>query len=269
MSSLARPRRTAVLLPLLVALAAASSACDIVTADFRSKETAEWRKTYQWQPGTRVEITNVNGKIDVTPSADNTVEVVAVKQARASSPEAARAALERIEIKEETGAGGIKLETKVSRPNGLFNHGGVEVRYTVKVPAAADVSFTTVNGGIEVSGITGRVDAQTTNGGIRARDVAGPIDASTTNGGVDVDLAQVAASGVKLECTNGGIKLRLSPDAKATITASVTNGGIGVNEIAGLETTESTRRRLEARLNGGGPTIRLSGTNGGIQIGPR
>ncbi len=74
---------------------------------------------------------------------------------------------------------------------------------------------------------------------------------------------------MKLECTNGGIKLRLPPDAKATITASVTNGGIGVTEIPGLETTESTRRRLEARLNGGGPSIRLSGTNGGIQISPR
>ena len=270
MPILARPRRPAVLLPLLVVLAAASSACDIVTADFRSKETAEWRKTYQWQPGARVEITNVNGRIDVTPSADNTVEVVAVKTARAASPEAAKAALERIEIREDAGAGGIKLETKVSRSNGLFNHGGgVEVRYTVKVPAAADVRFTTVNGAIELSGLTGRVDAQTTNGGIRARDVAGPIDASTTNGGVDVELAKVAESGVKLECTNGGIKLRLSPDAKATITASVTNGGIGVSEIAGLETTESTRRRLEAKLNGGGPTIRLSGTNGGIQIGPR
>ncbi len=268
MPSLARRRRAAVLLPLLVVVWGASSACDLVTADFKSKETAEWRKTYQLRPGGRVEITNVNGKIDVTPSTDNSVEIVALKIARGATPEAAKANLERIEIREESGETGITIETKVARANGLMN-GGTEVQYTVKVPASAEVKFTTVNGGIELLGLTGRVNAETTNGGIRAREVAGPIDASTTNGGVDVELTQVSQPGVKLECTNGGIKLRLPSDAKATISASITNGGIGISEIPGLDTTESSRRRLEARLNGGGPNIRLSGTNGGIQISHR
>ena len=149
--------------------------------------------------------------------------------------------------------------------------GGTEVRYTVKVPASAEIRLSNVNGGIETSGLSGRASLETTNGGIRARDVAGAIEATTTNGGVDVDLARVTEPGVKLECTNGGIKLRLPADAKGTVFASVTNGGIGLTQIEGMtvDTTESTRRRLEARLNGGGPSIRLEGTNGGIQIGPR
>lgn len=149
--------------------------------------------------------------------------------------------------------------------------GGTEVRYTVKVPASAEVRLSNVNGGIETSGLSGRANLETTNGGIRARDVSGPIEATTTNGGVDVDLARVAEPGVRLECTNGGIKLRLPPDAKGTIFASVSNGGIGMTKIDGMsmDTSEQSNRRLEARLNGGGPSIRLEGTNGGIQIGPR
>jgi DUF4097 and DUF4098 domain-containing protein YvlB len=138
----------------------------------------------------------------------------------------------------------------------------------VKVPASADVRFSTVNGGIDLLGLTGRVNAETTNGGIRAREVGGPIEASTTNGGVDVELTRVADAGVKLECTNGGIKLRLPGNARASISASVTNGGIDADGLS-LETSESTRRRLEARLNGGGPVVRLSGTNGGIRIASR
>ncbi len=258
-------------LTFLVVLATAAAGCDIVTADFKSKETAEWRKTYQLQPGGRVEINNINGKIDVTPSEGDTVDVIAVKIARGATPDAAKAALERIEIREDTAAGEIKIETKVSRAPGTFHSGGSEVRYTVKVPSSAEVRFTTVNGGIDLSGIAGRVHLESTNGGIRARDVAGPIDAATTNGGVDVELTRVASPGVKLECTNGGIKLRLPPDAKATISASVTNGGIGLMKVDGMsvETTDSNRRRLEATLNGGGPKIRLAGTNGGIEIGPR
>jgi DUF4097 and DUF4098 domain-containing protein YvlB len=142
------------------------------------------------------------------------------------------------------------------------------VRYTVKVPAAAEVDFTTVNGGIEVTGLTGRIKTETTNGGIVGRDIGGPIEANTTNGGVEVDVTRIAEHGVRLGCTNGGIKLRLPSDARATISASVTNGGISADGLS-LETTESSRRRLEGRLNGGGPPIRLEGTNGGINIASR
>ena len=39
--------------------------CDIAMADLRQKETAEWRKTYDLKAGGRLEISNVNGKIDV------------------------------------------------------------------------------------------------------------------------------------------------------------------------------------------------------------
>ena len=55
------------------------------------------------------------------------------------------------------------------------------------------------------------------------------------------------------------------PGMPATISASVTNGGISADGLS-IETTESSRRRLEGRLNGGGPQVRLEGTNGGIRI---
>ena len=166
-------------------LSTACSGCDIITADLKAKESAEWRKTYQLQPGGRVEISNVNGKIDVTPSSDDTVEVVATKIARGATPEAAKAALERIEITEEANSALIKIQTKVARTTGIF-HGTLKwIRG--QVPPSAEVRFTTVNGGIEIAGLDGRVNAETTNGGIRARDVGGPIEASTTNGGVDVE----------------------------------------------------------------------------------
>jgi len=126
----------------------------------------------------------------------------------------------------------------------------------------------TVNGGIELSRLSGKIEAETVNGGIVAREISGPIEATTTNGGVDVDLTSVAKGGVKLGCTNGAIKLRLPSDAAATISASVANGGIDADGMQ-LEKTESSRRSLEARMNGGGPTIKISGTNGGIKISAR
>jgi hypothetical protein len=204
----------------------------------------------------------------VEPSTGRSVEVVAVKTARAASSEGAKQALERVEIEDQSTSEAVRVSTKYPRAGGWMTRGGVNVTYTVHVPAAAEVRFTTVNGGVELTGLGGRITAETTNGGIVARNVSGAIEASTTNGGVDVDLASVAEGGAKLECTNGGIKLRISPDARASISASITNGGIDTGSLR-LETTESSRRRLVGRLNGGGPSIRIEGTNGGIVLNAR
>jgi putative adhesin len=261
-----RARVAAFLLPTLIVT---SAGCDIAMGGLKEKATAEWRKTYELQPGGRLEISNVNGKIDVEPSTGNTVEIVAEKSASAASMDAAKQAVDRIEIQETASASSIRVETKIPRGGGLFSGGNQSVHYTVRVPAGADVKFSTINGGIELTGLKGRINAETTNGGVKAHDVSGSLDASTTNGGVEVELSQVPEDGVKLGCTNGGITLRLPSDSKATISARVTNGGIDTSGVQIEPTGENNRRRLDGRMNGGGPRIDIEGTNGGIRISGR
>ena len=257
------------LLPLLFG-SLASAGCDIVTSGYGSEETASWHKTYQLDANGRLEINNVNGKISVEPSAGTTVDITAVKKARGGSPEAARAALERANIVEDVSAGRIKIDTKMTKMNGIGLHGGnVQVEYHVKVPAGAEVKFTTVNGGIDITGLTGRITAETTNGGVTTRDVGGQLDASTTNGGLDIDLSRIPEAGVKLDFTNGGLKMRMPRDAKATISASIANGGISAGDLPIEATGENSRRRLEGRLNGGGARIQIQGVNGGITLSGR
>jgi hypothetical protein len=257
------------LLPVLVIPAfLAAAACDIVTADYRSEETAQWQKTYPLAPDGQVEIENTNGKILVEPSSGNTVEVTAIKKAKGSSPEAAKAALERITFAEDVSPNRVRVQTKIEKQSGAWFSSGLQVEYHVKVPQSAQVKFTNVNGAIEMSDLKGRINAETTNGEVRGRNIAGAIEASTTNGGLDVDLAEVPAGGVKLECTNGGIRLHLPKDGKATISARITNGGISANGLS-IESTESSRRRLDGTLNGGGPRVDIDGTNGGITLSAR
>ena len=258
-----RLRAFALMLPLLVV----SAGCDIAMADFSEQQTDEWRKTYTLQSGGRVAITNVNGKIDVVAGDGNEVEIVAKKTGRAASQEAAKEALGRIQIVDSVRDGVVKVETKIDRSGGgLFNHSSAQVEYTVRMPRDAGLDVSTVNGGIEIVGVMGSVVAEATNGGVKARDIGGAIDASTTNGGVHVDLTSVSPDGVKLECTNGGLHLSLPADAKATISARVTNGGIDTNDLKLAVRGETSRRRLDGDLNGGGPRIQLEGTNGGINI---
>jgi len=266
MSTMNRRSRLALfVLPLLVA----ASACDLAMADFKSKETAEWRKSYELQPGGVVEIGNVNGKIEVEPASGPGIEVVAVKSASGASSEAAKEALKRIQIEDNASPSHVRIETKITRGESFLSGGNLSVHYSVRVPASTEVKVTTINGGIELRGLAGRVTASATNGGVVGREISGPIDASTVNGGVEVGLAQVAEPGVKLECTNGGIKLQLPRDAKADIAARISNGGIETSNLQLDASGEQNRRQLDGRLNGGGPRIRLEGTNGGIRISGR
>jgi len=251
----------------VLAAAVAATGCDIVTANLRDEESAHWHRSYPLTASGHVEIHNVNGRIVVEPSTGNTVDVDATKKANGASPEAAKAALDRVSIAEDVSDGRVRIDTKIAKNNGFsFMNGNATVEYRVKVPAGADVRFVTVNGGVEVSGLDGNVVAETTNGGVKARNVSGHLEASTTNGGVEADLSKMPQGGVKLECVNGGIELRLPKDSKATISASITNGGI---ETPGLDvdaTGQNTRRHLEGRINGGGPRIEASGVNGGIKL---
>lgn len=259
-----RLRAALLVLPLALAI---SAGCDIAMADFAEKETAEWRKTYELSPGGRVEIGNINGRIKVATGDGNSVEVVALKTAKAANVDAAKQTLGRIEIRDSASSDGVKINTHFERPSSsIFNHSNWQVEYTVRVPAAASVKLSTVNGGVEVNGVTGRVVAEATNGGIVARGIAGTIEASTTNGGVDVELARVDPAGAKLECTNGGITLGLPSDTSATLSARVTNGGIDTGGLAIMSRGENSRRRLDGDLNGGGPRISMECTNGGIEL---
>src|SRR5688572_8851960 len=105
-------RIAALVLPMLLV---ASAGCDIAMADHKEKESAEWRKSYELQPGGRVEIGNVNGKIEITQGTGNTVEVVAMKTGRGPSLAAAKEALAAIEIVESIAPGVVKVETKMQR----------------------------------------------------------------------------------------------------------------------------------------------------------
>jgi hypothetical protein len=52
---------------------------------------------------------------------------------------------------------------------------------------------------------------------------------------------------------------------KARLSVRVTNGGIDTDNLT-LETSEQSRKRLTATVNGGGPEVRLETTNGGVSI---
>jgi len=241
--------RTALVTVAVLAAAAAGAGCEMNVADGnfnmglasgRASET--WTRSWTVTAGGRFELRNVNGGVTVQPAAAGApLEVKAERIARSSTDEAARELLKKVEIHEEATADRVLVETRAPKTWGRY-------------------------GGIDVHGVTAPAVVRTTNGGIKGDGLAGPLEARTTNGGIDVALTAVPGA-VTLETVNGGISLAVPGATAAEIAARVTNGGIHVDDALKFEAVgEQNRRNVQGKLNGGGPRVEASTTNGGISV---
>lgn len=249
----------ALAIPLCVAL----TGC-VAMGPLTGRATDEWTKTFPLTPGGEVRIVNTNGKVEIEGVDAATVEVHAVRIAKAATDEGARQLLPRISIKEDIKPDRVSIETE--RIAGIMIGAGFEVQYSVKAPKNAVVNARSTNGPITLTGLSGPVTAHTTNGGVKATDLRGGVDARATNGGVTVDLAALGTERIQLSTTNGGVTLIVPETARANLTASWTNGGINLASGLKIEVSEQSRRKFEGRMNGGGTPIELKTTNGGIRV---
>jgi len=250
----------------------AGAACDVrvgengLSVDIaEGKAVEEWKGSYTLPAGSRVDVSNVNGPIEVVASTNAQIEIVAERTARAGSDEAARELLKAVEIKEEVSTDAVVIETVHQRSTGAFGRGRVNVNYTVKVPEGMQVTVRTENGGVRLAGVRGTFDAGTTNGGIRAVNLSGAIKAEVINGGIRVDMLRVEGP-VELKSVNGGVTVGLPAGVNAELQARAVNGGVTVQDSFNITTTERERRRVAGRLNAGGPLISLETTNGGVRV---
>jgi hypothetical protein len=255
-------RAAAAVLP----LALLAAGCELSVGNLTGRASDEWVRTYQLSPGGELRIGNTNGSVDVEGADGNQVDVRAERIAKAATDAGARELLPRIKIDEQAEPGRISIETE--RLSGFVIGVSTEVRYHVRAPRNAVVTVRNTNGRVTLTALTGSVSARSTNGGIIGKNLSGPVTASVTNGGVTIDLAAVGDGPVDLRSTNGGVALSVPEDAKANIDASCTNGGIRVTGLS-LQAEEQSRRRLRGRLNGGGPSITLHTTNGGVRLSSR
>jgi hypothetical protein len=260
-------------LALLGVLTTGLAACDIAVNGegglhfdlAAGKAQDQWTRSYEVSPGGRLEIINVNGKIVAEPASGSKIEIQAERTAKSTSDEAARELLGKIEMREDVGSDKVRIEVRAPRMSGPSGH---DIKWLVKVPKGLAVDLRTVNGGVQLSGLDGDIRARATNGGIVGADLAPTgVDAAVTNGGVEIVLTKAPAGGtIDLESVNGGVSLALPDNAQADITARCTNGGISVNGLDLAVQGEKTRRRLDAKLNGGGTRVTLETVNGGVKI---
>ncbi|MBM3725222.1 MAG: DUF4097 domain-containing protein [Acidobacteria bacterium] len=138
--------------------------------------------------------------------------------------------------------------------------------FEIFLPRKTGLELKAFNGGINIDGIEGKIGFPTLNGGVNLNRVAGDVRGKTVNGGLTVQLAgdRWNGAGLDVQTTNGGVHMRVPGNYNAMVSASTVNGGIHSELPAALEGRRN--KTIDLKLGTGGAPIRLTTTNGGVQI---
>jgi DUF4097 and DUF4098 domain-containing protein YvlB len=230
--------------------------------DNRFKE--EFHQTYPLSEKGSVRLENVNGRVIVTTWDRPEVKVDATKSA--SSEE--RLQETKIVVKFE----GDSLSIKTEQPKTIhsfwrWNQGPASVQYTLTVPVKAVLqSISTVNGSVEISGVSAGLRASTVNGRLKARQISGNSQFTTVNGAIDAELIQLGkGQSCKLDTVNGHVHLSIPADLGAELEANTVNGGFR-NDFGIKKSGKWLHQHIQATLGNGGGSINLTTVNGGISL---
>ena len=226
--------------------------------------TEEETFSYTLDEGGRFSISNVNGSITVTGGKGDKVEIIAIKKADDQD------ALDEIEIEISHSSSEIVVETELGESDSWFSHGSNsgQVTYEVIVPAGSMLdSVETVNGNVNISGVSGKVVAESVNGDLDISDLEGDVALSTVNGGVAADFTKCEGDqNIKAETVNGRVTITLPDDADVQVSADTLNGGINGRDF-GLETDEGfVGSDLNGKIGDGSARLNVDTVNGSIKI---
>jgi hypothetical protein len=228
-----------------------------------------WQYKTLIKPSQHVWIRNTNGPIDVVAGTGDSLVVEVEKSWRTSDPQS-------VQIVPVLTAQGVTIcamwEAREQRCNegGDYRLNGVKkndvaVRFTVQLPRNVPINASTVNGGLEIDGVSAPVEASTVNGRIGVNTSTGPVEATTINGSIEANMQTLTSGDVRLTTVNGSVSAGLPLHINANIDAETVNGRVETDFPVKITGKLSTRH-LRGTIGSGGPTLKLVTVNGSISL---
>ena len=265
-------------LALCLPLCVLAAACDVkvgekgVSVNVASEQASDtWKRSYALPSGGRLELSAVNGAVQVVGTSQSQAEVTIVRDASAMTKDDDQAALASADVIEDAKPDAVRIEIRQNKEH----PGRLRVRATVVVPRGLTASIRTQNGRIELENVDGRVTVTAANGAIDGRNVSGSLTASVVNGRLSIDLGPTLEM-VELTSLNGAIRVGIPAEANADLQLEALNGAVTVDpRLKMVSETQAANgsggdffsSRVKGRLNRGGARIVARATNGAVRFG--
>ncbi len=216
---------------------------------------------------TNLSIENINGDIVINAHAGDKILVTA--KLRAGNDESLKKL--RVEVTEENG--GISIETHHKKSSASWFHWGGsdsgQVSYEVSMPSSVALkNIETVNGDVEIEGVTSSAEVSTVNGDLRLTGLAGNAELETVNGSIRVEFSQFnGEQKAVIDTVNGSVVVYLPEDSSVTISAETVNGSIKAGDF---NLNANKGRYVGSDLNGqigaGDARLEIETVNGSIKV---
>lgn len=222
----------------------------------------EIRKSFDLQPGARIEVKGINGKVEIQTSDTKTAEVYVLRTANS------RDALNRREVTvEQTSTGLLIKGRQVS--NSFWQHVfGTKAKeeVTIKAPRQIALALKGINGRVTGGNIEGALEVKGINGGVDLGQASDTATISGVNGNISVGLNSLTDAGARVSGVNGNVELKLASGLNAQLTAKGMNGNLR-SEIPEVTIQKDDHgSRYSARIGNGGPPLTFSGINGNVRL---
>lgn len=161
-----------------------------------------------------------------------------------------------------TSGGAIKLGRMGDVVDARTSGGGITLD-----EARGPVELKTSGGNISVGRVAGAADLATSGGSIKIESAVSAVRAHTSGGSIRAHIAGPLKDDSSLTTSGGSVSVTVDKAAAFQLDASTSGGGVDAAGISlTLEKASRDRNRLAGAVNGGGPTLKLRSSGGGISL---
>lgn len=223
-------------------------------------EKEEINQIYELANGARVEVSGINGRVDIETTNGNTAEIHIMRSAKN------RDDLQFRKITIEATANSLLIKGEHDKDQEGGRNREVRQQILLSVPRQIDLKASGVNGRVTVGEVDGPVTVSGVNGRVDVAQAVGYSRLSGINGKVFVKIVRLSDRGAQISGINGGVEIYFADDVNADLEVSGINGSVH-NELPNMVVQgKMERNNFRARLGAGGAPIHVSGVNGKVSL---
>lgn len=241
-------RPTAIISAAVFAIAVAAS----------SASAQDFQQTYNLSQRGSINIATMSGDVKVTGYGGSTVVVTAVKRGTN---------VDVVAIEDRSSDG--RIDIGVRYPKNSSNN--VSVDFEVMVPANIDYNFdkiTSMSGDVEITGVSGRINAKSMSGDVRVRGVSGTVEATAMSGDVYATIDRLEGDGdLSFTTMSGDVEVRLPGYADAMVSMQTMSGSLSTDFPLQIEKQQhGPGATAKGQINGGSRTLRIKSLSGNARL---
>ena len=228
--------------------------------DSERTEREELRQTYQLSANARVELSNIDGSIEIETHEGNAAELHITSYSRDPNPR-------KLSVEQTASGLSVRGEARRTREAGDgIDFDSTNYRVRLKLPRRVGLTVNGASGNVRVGEIDGAIRLSNVSGSVGVAQASGSAEVSQVSGSVTLNLARLGAGGVRVQNVSGKVALRFMDAVNANLQTSGIKGKVYV-ELANVAVEgEMNRADFRAKVGTGGAPINISDVTGSVRL---